>query len=73
MRREMMDIIVCPVCKQSLELNVIEEEGGDVVAGILRCKACGVEYPIEEGIPNLLPQTPDSERRMAGTGRNVNE
>jgi len=35
----------------------IEEtsEDGEVLAGTLTCTECGETYPIEDGIPNLLP------------------
>ena len=56
MSPDLMEIIVCPVCKGPLELSVaLEGEGGDVVTGTLRCGACNEDYPIEDGIPNLLP------------------
>ncbi len=55
MRRELMDILVCPVCKGTLELNIVREEDDDVVEGDLVCPACDECYPIENGIPNLLP------------------
>jgi uncharacterized protein YbaR (Trm112 family) len=51
-----MDVLVCPVCKGKLELKVEEEGKGEVVKGSLRCAKCNVVYPIEDGIPNLLPQ-----------------
>ena len=35
MRRELMDILVCPVCKGTLELNIVLEEDDDVVEGDL--------------------------------------
>ncbi len=58
MKRALADILVCPVCRGKLELQAEEETGDDVVRGCLRCGQCGVSYPIAEGIPNLLPQTP---------------
>ncbi|WP_214021580.1 methytransferase partner Trm112 [Methanoculleus sp.] len=57
MRRNLMEILCCPVCKGELFLTVTEEGGGEVLEGTLRCAACSVDYPISEGIPNLLPQT----------------
>ena len=57
MRRDLMDILCCPVCKGDLLLTVTEESGGEVLEGTLRCAACRADYPINEGIPNLLPQT----------------
>ena len=55
MRKDLMDILACPVCKGSLELKVGEEEGDDVIKGTLLCAACNERYPIEDSIPNLLP------------------
>jgi len=36
--------IVCPVCRQSLQLE----------AAAIRCQGCGKRYPIVDGIPILL-------------------
>ena len=55
MKRELMDILVCPVCKGKLELNVDEENKTEIVAGSLYCARCAVRYPIVDTIPNLLP------------------
>jgi uncharacterized protein YbaR (Trm112 family) len=56
MRRSLMDILCCPVCKGDLVLTVTEENEKEVLEGELRCSACKADYPIHEGIPNLLPQ-----------------
>ena len=51
-----MEILCCPVCKGDLELTVeTRADDGDIVTGALRCGKCAFDYPIEEGIPNLLP------------------
>lgn len=50
-----MDILCCPVCKGDLSLHVDTEDGKEVLEGTLHCAACRVDYPIHEGIPNLLP------------------
>ncbi len=55
MRRSLLDILACPVCKGDLTLEVEEEDGEEIVRGRLVCKNCGTEYPIEDGIPNMLP------------------
>jgi uncharacterized protein YbaR (Trm112 family) len=55
MKRELMAILVCPVCKGKLELRTEEENGNEIVAGTLYCPRCMVNYPITETIPNLLP------------------
>ncbi len=55
MKRDLMDILVCPVCKGELELSVGEDNGKEIVTGALYCQKCHVRYPIEDTIPNLLP------------------
>ena len=55
MKKEMMDILACPVCKGKLELSVDEENETEIVAGSLYCSKCDVRYPIVDTIPNLLP------------------
>ena len=55
MKRGLMDILVCPVCKGKLELAVEEEDEQEVVSGSLYCSKCDYRYPIEDSIPNLLP------------------
>ena len=57
MRKSLMEILCCPVCKGDLELIVVEESDEEVLEGTLRCAACRVDCPVSEGIPHLLPQT----------------
>lgn len=56
MKRSLMDILCCPVCKGDLALHVNAEDEKEILEGGLYCTACKVDYPIHEGIPNLLPQ-----------------
>ncbi|MCZ6534971.1 MAG: methytransferase partner Trm112 [Chloroflexi bacterium] len=55
MRKELMDILACPLCKGNLELKVREEQEEEVITGSLHCDQCQETYPIENSIPNLLP------------------
>jgi len=55
MRKDLMNILACPVCKGPLTLAVQQERDRDVVAGKLHCAACKEDYPIQDSIPNLLP------------------
>ncbi len=65
MKKELMDILACPVCKGDLELNIeAEDAGGEVIKGTLYCPHCDERYPIEDGIPNLLP--PDMRNESHG-------
>jgi len=46
--RELLDILVCPVCKGKLEYD--EKEN------VLVCHESRLKYPIEEDIPIMLPE-----------------
>lgn len=47
--KKLLDILACPVCKGALDFQEEHER--------LVCGRCKVGYPIEEGIPNLLPDS----------------
>ncbi|MBV6496241.1 MAG: class I SAM-dependent methyltransferase [Acidobacteria bacterium] len=54
MKRKLLDILACAACKGPLELCT--EDADDVITGALRCEACGVDYPIRNGIPRFVPE-----------------
>ena len=56
MKIDLMDILCCPVCKGELELKVEKKEDENILEGKLICHKCNVEYPIHDGIPDLLPK-----------------
>lgn len=55
MKRDLMEILCCPMCKGDITLSVIREEGIEIKDGTLYCQKCNIFYPIENGIPNMLP------------------
>jgi uncharacterized protein YbaR (Trm112 family) len=63
MKESLMDIICCPLDKHDLELSVEERTDEEIIDGTLTCTECGEAYPIEDGIPNLLP--PDMREQPA--------
>jgi uncharacterized protein len=54
-KRELMDILACPLCKGDLQLTVVKEDTKEIITGSLYCAKCKETYPIEDAIPNLLP------------------
>jgi uncharacterized protein YbaR (Trm112 family) len=56
MKMDLMEIICCPTCKGELSLSIEQEDEKEIIKGSLSCGNCNVNYPIEEGIPNLLPK-----------------
>ena len=55
MKHELMKILCCPMCKGDLVLTVDEEDDKEIIKGSLFCGKCNEHYPIEDGIPNMLP------------------
>jgi len=55
LKKDLMEILACPVCKGELELRVEVEEGDEVITGALVCSQCPETYPIDDEIPNMLP------------------
>jgi len=55
MNEDLLDIICCPLDKSTLDLDVQDRVEGEIITGTLTCTECGETYPIEDGIPNLLP------------------
>ncbi len=50
-----MEILACPKCKyHPLDLSVRKEEGNEIIEGTITCPRCRIDYPIEDGIPNML-------------------
>ena len=45
---ERLGILVCPVCKG--DLRILRPDDA------LACDACGLRFPIQDGIPILLPE-----------------
>jgi len=46
--KELLDILVCPLCKQPVLL--LPDESG------LKCEACKRVYPVRDDIPVMLPE-----------------
>lgn len=55
MKPDLMQILCCPVCRGELTLTSRRTQGTEILEGTLTCAKCGVDYPIEDGIPDLLP------------------
>jgi uncharacterized protein YbaR (Trm112 family) len=55
MKKDILDILACPICKNSLLLHIKEENELEVITGTLECPECDQHYPIEQSIPNLIP------------------
>ena len=54
MKRSLLDHLVCPECKTPLDLEVREEEEGQVKTGSLKCADSKHIYPISKFIPRFV-------------------
>ena len=45
--QEILDILACPVCKGSLKYTQDKKS--------VQCTQCKIKYPVENGIPVILP------------------
>jgi SAM-dependent methyltransferase/uncharacterized protein YbaR (Trm112 family) len=74
MRASLLEYLQCPdACETPLTLSVSSKEGNEIVSGALRCPDCLGVYPIEQGIPRMLPaaltgsSTPDVAEEKAAS------
>jgi uncharacterized protein len=54
-KADLLEILRCPVCRGELALVQRRTDGAEIVEGTLTCSTCHVDYPITDGIPDLLP------------------
>src|SRR5918911_4047404 len=56
MKKSLLQLVVCPLCRGSLTCHGFEEETEETLqSGWLACAACGTVYPLIGSIPRLLP------------------
>ena len=55
MKKETLSVMVCPVCRGALTAKAEEETDLEIISGNLYCQACGIYFPIENKIANMLP------------------
>jgi uncharacterized protein len=52
--REVLELIVCPVCYGRLSLVEGDQTAAQKEAPVVVCGGCARRYPVEDGIPILL-------------------
>ena len=67
MKKQLLELIICPHClplEHSLVADIIQEQGGDIETGALKCPHCAALFPIVEGVALLDPHAVDSQRAL---------
>lgn len=54
MKPNALDVLVCPPCHSSLDLEIDRQDGREVMEGLLTCKRCEAAYPIVRGVPRFV-------------------
>ncbi len=54
MKKEHVELLICPYCHGELDLTILEERNDEIIEGVLKCRNCRKEYEIKEGIPRML-------------------
>src|SRR5436309_1450999 len=65
MKRDLMEILCCPVCKGDLELRV-DVEKDEILEGSLFCKHCNHRSEIKDGVPSRSASGPHHGRFHRG-------
>jgi SAM-dependent methyltransferase len=64
MKADLLPRLASPCCGAALTLDALERAGDDVESGTLRCSRCAAGFPIERGVPRLLPPDLDGGRQV---------
>jgi SAM-dependent methyltransferase len=59
----LVEYLACPICQGTLELEARDDTAGEIITGALCCRSSGHRFPIERGIPRLLPPALSIEKR----------
>jgi len=54
MKHRLASLLVCPRCRQDLELAVHSEADGEILEGVLSCRPCRSVFPIRKGVPRFV-------------------
>jgi SAM-dependent methyltransferase len=64
MKLDLLNYLVCPECKTSLRCAATYSEQDEIIEGVLQCLGCGREYAIRRGVPYMVRQELQSDKRQ---------
>ncbi len=59
---EMTSLLWCPECQQGGLVADCNQRGNELIEGVLRCQQCGMEFEVNQGIPNLTMSSQQDEQ-----------
>jgi SAM-dependent methyltransferase len=54
MKAAALSFLVCPDCRDKLELRKRAQHGAEILEGTLSCRRCKAEYPVSRGVPRFV-------------------
>jgi ubiquinone/menaquinone biosynthesis C-methylase UbiE len=57
MRRSLISLLACPNCRAAVYISADDNGDAEITTGSLSCSKCSESFPIDNGIPRLLPKT----------------
>ena len=54
MDKELLNEMVCPICKGNLSLKIYSKREDVIEEGLINCKACKRAYSVKDGIPIMV-------------------
>lgn len=55
--QQLLEILICPACHGDIEYKERRQ--------VILCKACGLQYPVRDGIPVMLVEEASPSRRTS--------
>jgi len=49
------ELLACPECSGSLQVETHQRDNEEIVTGLLGCSKCRCDFPIRDGIPRFVP------------------
>jgi SAM-dependent methyltransferase len=54
MKKRLLDLLVCPACREALVVEAVVVEDDEIIVGQLSCQDCRRRYPIRGGVPRFV-------------------
>ena len=54
MKPRLADLLACPECSGSLQIDIQHRDNDEILTGLLGCPKCRCHFPIRDGIPRFV-------------------